>query len=60
MKNISVTVNGMTNIISFDALDHVQQPMIEQTVKYFLGKAPNPCNGEEGALIMQWMELFTK
>ena len=60
MKNISVTVNGMTNIISFDALEHVQQPMIEQTVKYFLGKAPNPCNGEEGALIMQWMELFTK
>jgi len=60
MKSISVTVNGMTNIISFDALEHVQQPMIEQTVKYFLGKAPNPCNGEEGALIMQWMELFTK
>jgi hypothetical protein len=34
--------------------------MIEQTVNYFLGSAPNPCTGEEGAVIMQWMDTFAK
>jgi predicted dehydrogenase len=60
MKTITVAVNEKTISFSFDALEHVQQPMIEQTVNYFLGQAPNPCNGDEGALIMQWMDEFVK
>lgn len=60
MRIIKVTINGITEVFSFDPLEHVQQPMIEQTVKYFLDEAPNPCRGEEGALIMQWMNDFVK
>ncbi len=59
MTKIAVTINGESEIFSFETLQHVQQPMIEQTVNYFLGKANNPCSGEDGVLVMQWMELFT-
>lgn len=44
----------------FDMLPHVQQPMIAQVVQYFLGKAPNPCNADEGAEILRWMDAFCK
>lgn len=47
-----------TTVFSFDTLQHVQQPMIEQVVQYFLGKAPNPCSGEDGAEVMRLMEGF--
>jgi predicted dehydrogenase len=60
MKTITVSVNEKPISFSFDALEHVQQPMIEQTVNYFLDKAPNPCSGDEGALIMHWMNEFVK
>jgi len=59
MKTILVTVNGNTTELNFDPLTHVQQPMIEQTVNYFLDKTANPCSGEDGSLIMQWMDAFT-
>lgn len=52
-----VTDEGTTNF-NFETLQHVQQPMIEKTVKYFLGQADNPCKGNEGALSMRWMERF--
>ena len=52
-----VTDEGTTNF-NFDTLQHVEQPMIEKTVQYFLGQADNPCKGNEGALIMRWMERF--
>ena len=58
MQTITITVNGKSTSFYFDLPEHVQQPMIEQTVNYFLGKAPNPCSGEEGMLIMQWMDKF--
>jgi len=45
-KNI---VNDETKTFSFENLQHVQQPMIEATVKYFLGEGLNPCDGFEGA-----------
>ncbi|MFZ1453825.1 MAG: Gfo/Idh/MocA family oxidoreductase [Ferruginibacter sp.] len=55
---IDLTVNGKTTTYTFDALQHVQQPMIERTVSYFLGKADNPCSGNEAAIIMRWMDIF--
>jgi predicted dehydrogenase len=58
MKTITVIANGVTDVFSFDTLQHVQQPMIEETVKYFLDEAPNPCTAEEGSVIMQWMDAF--
>lgn len=55
---ITVTINDTTELFTFDALQHVQQPMIEKVVDYFLGEADNPCCGNDGALVMKWMEAM--
>lgn len=57
---ILVQYNGETSTFNFDHLLHVQQPMIEKTVRYFLGDDFNPCSGEEGAEIMRWIDAITK
>lgn len=59
-KPVVVTVNGKTETLNFDALQHVQQPMIENVVKYFLGEGPNPCSGEEGVKVMQLIDEFIR
>ena len=59
-NSIDLFINGQTSVFNFDVLQHVQQPMIEKTVQYFLGQTDNPCTGEEGAEIMRWMEAFTR
>ena len=41
---------------AFDPLPHVQQPMIEQVVRYFLGEGPNPDSGDEGVTVMEMMD----
>lgn len=43
----------------FDPIPHVEQPMIEQVVQYFLGKEENPCSAEEAILSMKLMDRFT-
>ncbi len=57
-NTITVIAKGIRNIYSYEALPHVQQPMIEQVVQYFLGKTPNPCSASEGAAVMQMLEHF--
>tara|TARA_R110002096_G_scaffold9533_7_gene37637 strand:- start:6328 stop:7296 length:969 start_codon:yes stop_codon:yes gene_type:complete len=39
---------------------NIQQPMIQETVNYFLGKRSNPCPVEDGVLVINLMEAFTK
>jgi len=58
-NTITVIAKGVTSIYSFETLQHVQQPMIEEVVKYFLDEGPNPCTGEEGVEVMRLMEAFT-
>jgi predicted dehydrogenase len=43
----------------FEPLPHVQQPMIEQVVHYFLGHAENPCPAEDGVAVMKMMDSMT-
>lgn len=57
---IELVTNNTTTVFNFDALQHVQQPMIEKTVQYFLGRSANPCTGEEGAEIMRWIGAFVQ
>jgi predicted dehydrogenase len=57
-NTINILLNGKATMLSFDELQHVQQPMIDATVKYFLDEAPNPCSGEEGAEVMRLIEAF--
>ena len=54
-----VTINGNTERFDFVNPEHVQQPMIEQVVNYFIGKGSNPCSGEEGVEIAGLMDKFT-
>ncbi len=56
---ITLTVPDKSEIFHFDALTHVQQPMIEQVVRYFSGGDANPCSGHEGAEVMRWIEVIT-
>ena len=56
---VKVIVNGNTEAFAFDTLQHVQQPMIEQVVNYFLDEAPNPCSAEEGVAVMRLIDQFT-
>ncbi|SEQ98634.1 Gfo/Idh/MocA family protein [Pedobacter rhizosphaerae] len=56
---IDVTVEAISEEIHFEPLEHVQQPMIEQVVKYFLGQAENPCSGKEALITMEIMDAFT-
>lgn len=59
-RPILLTQHGKIESLEFDPLPHVQQPMIEQVVNYFLDQAPNPCDGNEGALVMKLIDNFTK
>ena len=56
---ITMTVEGKKENFLFDALQHVQQPMIEKVVKYFLDEGPNPCSAEEGVKVMEMMEKMS-
>jgi predicted dehydrogenase len=56
---IILKIGDMTEQIPFDQLPHVQQPMIEKVVSYFLDLGPNPCSGEEGVAVMKLLDAFT-
>ena len=56
---ITVTINDTIEQFTFNTLQHVQQPMIEKVVAYFLDESANPCSGHDGALVMKWMEEMT-
>ncbi|GAB3412881.1 Gfo/Idh/MocA family protein [Niabella aquatica] len=59
-NSLSVTVDGRTETLEFDAVTHVQQPMIEKVVRYFSGKGENPCDGAAGVETMMLMDSFCK
>jgi predicted dehydrogenase len=56
---IEMTIEGKKENILFEPLQHVQQPMIEKVVEYFLDKSPNPCSGSEGVSVMEMMDRFS-
>jgi predicted dehydrogenase len=59
-REVVMTVNGNKEAFTFDILQHVQQPMIEKVVDYFLNAGSNPCSGEEGATVMMLIDRFTQ
>lgn len=59
-RKIEVIKNDQEEIIHFEPLKHVQQPMIEAVVQYFLGEGPNPCPVEDGLKVMQLIDTFSK
>lgn len=59
-KKLEIIKNGKTEEILFEPLQHVQEPLIQKVVNYFLGKGPNPCTAEDGAIVMWLLDEFTK
>jgi predicted dehydrogenase len=59
MKKITVRKKGKEEIIPFDTLQHVQQPMIEKIVEYFSGSGNNPCSADDGYTVMWMMDKIT-
>lgn len=59
-QKIYLTKNGTPETIAFTPLQHVQQPMIEKVVEYFLDLGPNPCSGQDGAEVMKLLDNFTE
>lgn len=55
---IEITRDGATQKLEFQMPEHIQQPMIEQVVQYFLGNGENPCEGEIGVRVMEIMDRF--
>jgi predicted dehydrogenase len=51
-----LSLNGVTKLLTFEHLPHVQQPMIGQVVNYFLDKGPNPCSGTDALIVMKMMD----
>jgi len=58
-QTIKVNLNGEEEMIHFEPLPHVEQPMIEQVVTYFRGGSENPCSAEEALKTMKLMDGFT-
>jgi predicted dehydrogenase len=58
-KPIILKVDGVSKQVAFEPMQHVQQPMIEKVVDYFLERGVNPCSGEDGAEIMRLIDQFT-
>ena len=56
---IKVLVDGTEERLDFLPLAHVEQPMIEKVVAYFLNDGKNPCSGEEALKTMELLDGFT-
>lgn len=51
--------DGQKATLEFEKLQHVQQPMIQNVVEYFLEQTPNPCSPSEGVQVMKMMDAMT-
>ena len=58
-QTFELTVDNKTEMFSFDPLRHVQLPMIQKVVAYFLNKAANTCSAGEAVRVMQMMDAVT-
>jgi predicted dehydrogenase len=56
---ITLKTNTEEEVFRFTNPIHVQQPMIQSTVSFFLGEDKNPCNVEKGVTVMKILEAFT-
>jgi len=55
-SKLEIQRDGATAQEEFFFPEHIQQPMIEEVVKYFQGKRKNPCSLDEALVTMNMME----
>jgi predicted dehydrogenase len=58
-RPVELERNGSREEFHFSPLQHVQQPMIEKVVNYFLGTGTNPCSGDDGVTVMKMIDAMT-
>lgn len=58
-EKVFLNTSDKNEVFSFENPSHLQQPLIEQTVNYFLGKATNPCTINDGVEVMKILDTFT-
>jgi predicted dehydrogenase len=58
-QQVHIETNSGSEFLQFDKLMHVQQPMIEAVVKYFMNERTNPSTAEEGLVVMRLLDAFT-
>ncbi|TBN04474.1 Gfo/Idh/MocA family oxidoreductase [Hyunsoonleella flava] len=59
-ETLKLNSNKINKTFEFKNPENIQQPMIQETVNYFLGKRSNPCPVEDGKLVTELMQEFTK
>lgn len=59
-RPVTVIMSNKTEEFVFEPLQHVQQPMISEVARYFLGNGPNPCPPEDGVISMQLIDSFVR
>jgi len=59
-NEVQLTIDKKTKTFHFEHPKHVQQPFIQEVTNYFLGLRTNPCSVEEGLIVHQIMDAFTK
>lgn len=57
-KQLTLEKQGTKTTFEFNNLQHVQQPMIQKVVEYFLDRSPNPCSAAEGVDVMKMMDAL--
>lgn len=57
-KELILEREGTKTAIEFERMPHVQQPMIQKVVEYFLDQSPNPCSATEGVEVMKMMDAI--
>jgi len=58
-STVALTTDDHHEVFSFTNPSHVQEPMIQHVVDYFLGKGENPCPAEDGMLVMKTLEKLS-
>ena len=53
-------ITGEERTYHFEHPKHIQQPMIERVVKYFLDVGENPCSINDAVEVMKMMDTFTQ
>ncbi|NCP05100.1 MAG: Gfo/Idh/MocA family oxidoreductase [Flavobacteriales bacterium] len=59
-ETLKLNTNSENQVFNFKNPKHIQQPLIQETVNYFLGKRNNPCDVKVGVTVTSIMEQFTK
>jgi predicted dehydrogenase len=60
MDSLQITTSDDVTNMTYDTPEHVQQPMISEVVKFFVGHRDNPCSAYDGVMVMRIMDALVR